>query len=811
MHAIEQLASDIRFAIRQLRRHASFTTAAILMLALGVCASVAIFAFVDAALIKPLPYRDSARLVGVYETVPMFPRSNLSYFDYLDWKRLNTSFSALDVYNRTGFIMRTASGAEPVRATRVSDGFFRTLGVTPVLGRDFRPGDDLPSAARTTLVTYATWQSRYGGRADILGTTVTLDDEPVTIIGVLPRTFHFVPGEPAEFWPSLSPTRGCDKRRSCHNLYGVARLKDGVSIEAAFANVTAIATQLQKEYPDSNRDQGASLAPLNEVIVGDVRPILLLLLAGAGLLLTIASVNAASLLLVRSESRAREVAVRRTLGASWGRLVGQFATEAIVLVATGSLIGVVAAHWLMRLLISLVPAYMMAGMAYLRDVGLNVRVGLFAGAIALAATLLFTLIPSLRLAATRDSQEALAEGSRGSAGRLWRKLGARLIVVELAIAVVLLASAGLLSQSLYRLLRVDVGFQPDRVAMLQVGAPDASYGSAEKLEALQREIIGRVERLPGVESAGIASQIVLSGNGNTTWLRVIGRPWPGERLETPFREITPGYLRTIGATLIRGRHFAESDDRSKPNVAIINRTFARQHFKNEDPIGQHLTYLSDPPEPIEIVGIVGDLKEGPLDVATPPVMYIPYNQSASSNFGLAVRTAGSRPETILPALPALLREINRGIVSMDPMTLRDRVQNSPSAYLHRSSAWLVSGFAALALVLGVVGLYGVIAYSVSQRRREVGVRMALGAQRSAVYRLVLMEAGRLTLFGIVAGLIGALGAGTMMQSLLFNVRWWDVPTLAAVAIVLGVAALCASFIPARRAASVNPVEALRAE
>src|ERR1700733_7619492 len=391
---IENLQKDLRFAIRQLRKSPGFTCAAILVLALGICASVAICAFVDAVLVKPLPYRNPDRLLGVFERVPAFPRSNLSYPDYLDWKKLNSVFSSLDVYQRNGFLLSTAAGAEPVRAARVSDGFFRTLGVTPALGRDFYAGEDLPAAPRAVLLSYAAWQQRYGGRRDVLGRVVTLDGAPNVIIGVLPREFHFAPAEPAEFWTALHATGSCDVRRSCHGLYGVGRLKDGVSIETALGNVTWVAQQLEKQYPATNRDQGAAVAALTDVIAGDIRPILMVLLGGAGLLLLIASVNVAGLLLVRSESRTREIAVRTALGASSERLIRQFVTEAMVLVAAGSALGLASAHWAIQLLAGLISEDMMARMPFLQGLGLSARVIALAGAISLLAAALLSLPPS---------------------------------------------------------------------------------------------------------------------------------------------------------------------------------------------------------------------------------------------------------------------------------------------------------------------------------------------------------------------------------------------------------------------------------
>jgi len=807
---MDHLVQDTRFALRQLRKSPAFTSTAIFVLALGMCASVAIFAYVDASLIKPLPYRNPSGLVGVFEKIPLFPQSNLSYPDYLDWKRLNTVFSSLDVFQRDGFLLSTPAGAQPARGARVSDGFFRTLGIAPVLGRDFYAGEDLPGVERTVLLSYGAWQRRYGGRADVLGQVVTLDGAPNIIIGVLPRGFHFAPAEPAEFWTALHAASSCDLRRSCHGLYGVARLEDGVSLQAALNNVTLIAQQLEKQYPDSNRDQGAAVAPLTDVMVGNIRPILLVLLGGSGLLLLIAGVNVASLLLVRSESRRREIAVRSSLGASPARIIGQFVTEGLVLVAAGSILGVASASWAIQVLTKLIPADMLARMPFLDGLGLNIRVWAFAGAIALLAAALFSLTPVLQVSLP-EMRKGLAEGARGSAGNTWRRLGSKLVVVELATAMVLLVGAGLLGKSLYRLLRVDIGLRPDRLVTLQVMAPDATHATDPQSLALEREVVSRIESLPAVESVGVARLgLPLDGNGNTSWFRVMGRPWHGEHNEAPERYVSPGYFTTLGAKLVRGRYFTEADDASRPPVAIVNQALVRTHFPGEDPIGKQLLYLTASPVPIEIVGVVEDIKEGPLDVPTPPVLYTPFNQRARNDFGLVVRTRDAE-ESLLPVLAATIRQIDPGIVTYRGATMNERIHDSPSAYLHRSSAWLVGGFALVALLLGVVGLYGVVAYSASQRTREIGIRMALGARTASVYRLILKEAGWLTAAGVVVGLVCSVAAASLIRGLLFEVRSWDVETLATVAALLGISALAASLIPARRAASVNPVEALRAE
>jgi macrolide transport system ATP-binding/permease protein len=805
----ETTLQDFRFAMRQLRKNLGFSFTAILMLALGMCASVSIFAFVDAALIKPLPYENPSRLVGVYEMVSQCPLCNLSYPDYLDWKKLNKVFGSLDAYEHTGFTLNTPTGAQPARGARVSDGFFRTLGITPVLGRDFYAGEDLLSAPRTVMLSYAAWQNRYGGKKDVLGQAVTLNGDSNVIIGVLPPDFHFVPAEPAEFWATIHASSECDLRRSCHGLYGVARLKDGVSVQTALADVKSIAQQLEQQYPDSNRGQGANVMDLTEAIVGDIRPILMMLLSGAGLLLVIAGVNIASLLLVRSESRKREIAIRNALGAARIRMIRQFVTEASVLVAAGSVLGLLSSYWTMQVLTRLVPEDLLAHLAFLHGLGLNSRVLAFAGAISLVAAALFSLTPTLRLSLP-EMREGLVEGSRGSAGTTWRRLGSKLVVLELATAVVLLVGAGLLGKSLYFLLHVDIGLRPDHLATLQVVAPKSAYAKDEQVIALERQLMNEVSSLPGVKSVGMSSDLPVNGWGDTTWFRVLGRPWHGEHNEVPERDVSSDYFTTLGAKLVRGRYFAEAEDASKPHVAIINQAFAKEYFPGEDPIGKQLSSLSDPPVPMEIVGIVEDIKEGQLDTVNRSTLYMPFNQSVGNYFNVVVRTSQAE-QSLLPALVSTIHKLSPDIVSTDGATMTNIINDSPSAYMHRSSAWLVGGFAAMALLLGVVGLYGVVAYSVSQRTREIGVRMALGAQRRSVYHLILKEAGWLTAVGIVIGLACSVAAATLMRGLLFGMRSWDVPTLAAVAAVLAISALLASYIPARRAASVDPVEALRAE
>jgi macrolide transport system ATP-binding/permease protein len=807
---IETVVQDLRFAIRQLRKNPGFSGTAVLVLALGIAASVSIFAFVDAALLRPLPYREPGRLVNLFERNTLGPRFHLSYLDYLDWKRLNKVFSSMDVYEADGDILATPAGAQWVRAADVSDGFFRTLGVVPALGRDFHAGEDLPSAPRSILLSYTAWQKRFGGRANVLGEAVTLNGVSRTIIGVLPQHFHFAPVEPAEFWTTISTDNSCAKQRDCHNHLGVARLKDGVTPASALADVTTIGLQLEKQYPGSNTDRHGYLLPLADVIVGEIRPILLVLLGGAALLLLIANMNVASLLLVRAESRRREIAVRGALGASRLRLLRQFVTEGVVLAAAGSVLGLTGAYGAMRSLARFIPTDMMASMPYLRGLGFNFHVMVFAAAISLAAAALFSLTPMLRLPVTAI-REGLTDGGRGAAGTTWRRFGLNLVVVELAAAMVLLVGAGLLGKSFYRLLHVDIGMEPDHLAAIAVVAPATAYAKDAPRIALERQVLGRVKSLPGVTSAGIVSDLPVGDGDGTTTFRVAGRPYNGQTNEVNDRDVSAGYFTTLQARLLRGRYFAETEDASKPHVAIINEAMARKYFPGEDPIGQRIGDDQLKADSLkEIVGVVDDIKEGPLDMTARPAYYQPFNQGPDDSFYLVVRTTQAEA-SLFAALATAIHEIDPAIATFGAVTMSERVHDSPSAYLHRSSAYVVGGFAGLALLLGVVGLYGVIAYSVSQRTREIGVRMALGAQRGSVYQLILKEAAWLTALGIGAGLVCSIATAMLTRKLLYGVDAWDLSTFVAVAIVLAAAAILASYLPAHRAASVNPVEALRAE
>lgn len=806
---LQSLRNDFRFALRQLRQNPGFAATAILVLALGVAAGTAIFAFLDAALLLPLPYKDASRLVVAFEATDKCLECNLSYPDYLDWKTANTVFSSFDAWDVSVYLWRSAEGMQSIRSARVSGGFFRNLGVSASLGRVFTDADDIPASPRTVLLTYDFWQTRLGGRQDVLGQSLILDDASYSVIGVLPREFHFAM-RAAEFFTTIHDPNECERSRACHDLYGLGRLRPSVSIDAATSDMKAIAARLEQQHPDSDKGRSARLTPLRDAIVGDIRPTLLVLSTAAGLLLLIAFVNVASLVLVRAESRRRETVLRAVLGASGGRLLRQFFIEAVALVGVATALALPAASAAIPWLFTLIPERRLRGMPYFRYVGLHPHVLLFAAAVSLLAIALFSLTPALRLSLS-NLRENLAEGGRGSAGTLWKRFGSKFVAAELAIAMVLLASAGLLGKSLYRMFQVDLNFNPAHLATLEVDVHDPSHAQDARRVTLSRRLLERLSAMPGVASVAHTSDLPITCNCGSFAFRVLGHPWRGERDTALNREVSPEYFKVLQARLIAGRFFNQSDDASKPRVAIVNRAVARRFFPGEDPVGKTIGDAELSAKSLaHIVGVVDDIREGDLVDPLVPAVYYPYNQGDGLSFFVVVRTRPD-PASMMPGLVRAIHEVDPNLGVRNEFVMDRRIEDSPAAFLNRSSAWLVGAFAGSALLLGAIGLYGVIAYSVGRRTREIGVRMALGAQPGAVYRLILGQAAFLAAAGIAIGLACSIATASLLRNLLFGVASWDAPTLTGVAAVLSVCALLAGYLPARRAASVNPVEALRAE
>ena len=807
---LRDLLRDLGYSLRRLRRTPGFALTAIAVLALGVGAATTIYAFVDATLVKPMPYREPTRLMALFEHNPVGDRFHLSDFDYRAWKQRNHVFISLDVYEPYRDLLNTPRGPEKVSAAMVSDGFFRTLGVTPGLGRDFLPGEDRPSAPQTTILSYATWKYRFAGDEKVLGRTVKLGGESYTIVGVLPRGFHFAPAGRVEFWATLHGD--CEGYRTCFPFYGVARLRDGVSPAAAYEDVSAIAREIANEYPQYNRDRSATMVPLTEVILGDVRLTLMALLSGAGLLCLIGFVNVASLLLVRAEKGKRETAVRAALGASNIRLLRHFTVEGFLLAGFGCLLGIALAMGSMGTLTKQIPPNLLENMPYIENIHLSARATLFAAAVSAIGGALFSMGPAFHFLFS-DLRTRLTEGGRGAASMGWRRLGASLVATEIAITVVLLVGAGLLTKSFYRLLHVDVGIRPSHLALLHVSRQSPGSDAASNVQ-FERHVVTRIAALPDVTAVGVSGKpVVASGEDfkqTMAHYRAVGRPTVGLGPEPMDEIVSADYFETLGARLIAGRTFTEADDAAKPRRAVINRTLAKELFPSEDSVGKQILSAFDPEHPIEVVGVIDDIKDGALDLQPIPAVYSPFNQKPRSDFYVTVRTSQS-PESLLTSMVQAVHQIDPTLIANEEETMTARIDNSEAAYLHRSAAWVVAGFATLALLLGTVGLYSVISYSVGQRTREIGIRMALGAQKPAVYRLILGESAKPVVAGLVGGLISSLWLTVFLRGMLFGVSPWDKETMCVVASVLVAASLVASYIPARRAASIEPTEALRAE
>ena len=805
------LWQDIQYGMRVLLRRPSFTIVAVLVLTLAIGANVTIFSFIDTALLRPLPYRDPEQLVKIWDSrqAEVYSRFEASYPDYLDWKQQNQAFSSLAAYGGGGnVVLAGADGPQMIKAGRVSDNFFQTLGVLPLFGRLFQSGEDLESAPRYAVLSYSFWQRQFGGRRDVLGQSVTLNSVPRTIVGVLPKNFHFAPIGEVDLYVTLHAGGGMRIRRNLHWLHPVGRLKPGVSREQAQGMMNVVAVNLEKQYPDSNKELRTVVVPLSELITGQIKPILLVLLSAVGLLLLIACANVANLLLARSATRAKEFAIRSALGARRWRVIRQVIVEGTLLATVGTVSGIVFAIIATRWMILTLPKEALQSMPYLENISVDPRILLFAGGLGLLTALLFSLPPALGLSAPLHN--ALREAGQQSLAGSWRKFGSSLVVAEVAISAILLVASGLLLKSLFHLLTVDTGFNVSRLTTFYVFPDSRRYIEDPQAIVLHDKLVDGLHGVPGVSAVGVTSTPPIVG-GNTSLFRVLGAPLTPLPYEANSRDIDPGYFSTLQAKLNAGRYFDEHDDAKAPQVVILNETLAKIAFGSENPIGKQIVFTYNAQEkPREVVGVVSDVHEGELNVADKPAIYTPFAQSPDSFFAVVVRSDLDQA-ALRPALERAVHQVDPGIVLYQMQTMEDLIAQSPAAVMHRYPAWLVSVFAMSALMLGIVGLYGVMSYLVSQRTREIGVRMALGAPRGKVVRLILGNGIRLAAIGIVAGVAGAVLAGYTFRSVLFGVEPWDIATLLAVAAILAAICGAASYVPALRASRLDPVKALRYE
>ncbi len=806
------LLADLRFALRGMRKSPGFTAVAILTLALGIGANTAIFSFVDGVLLKPLPNPHPEQLVMLWEKPPGGERNGISALNYLDWQNQSKSFRYMSAVAGNTLTLSGSGEPQQLKATLVSASYFELWGDHAALGRTFAFDEDQPGKDKVVVLTNRLWQSRYGSDTKVLGKSITLDGSNYTIIGVLPPGVY--DRNWCEIWLPLA-FEPAKLTRNFHWLRAFGRLKPDVNLQQARAEMDAIGARIAKDYPDSNHGWGVTVDRLVDRIVGpQLRQSLYVLLAAVVAVLMIGCANLANLMLARAAVRDREVAIRSALGAGRVRLVRQFLTESLVLSIAGGVAGLGLGYLLMRGIQAWMPPFMVPAQA---DVRLDLRVLLFTFAVAVVTGVLFGVVPAVQ-ASNRDAADALKEGGRANTGSVSRhRLRSVLIVAEVALAFVLLAGAGLLIRSFLRLESVDTGF--DSTNVITMGLPmsmDKNTDGARVANYL-REITAAVETVPGVRDVAVTSALPMQGWGFGMPFQIVGQP-PLDRANRPacfFKIVSASYFRGLGMKFRKGRGLSDNDTKGGAPVTVINETMAKKFFKNEDPIGKQILVQQivtgkrelGPEVPWQVVGVVADEKVGSLDDISPG-MYVPVTQSPIVGMDLLVRGAGD-PMLLIKAIQHRVWEINKDQPLTNIKTLEEIKTETLAS--NRLRTVLLGTFAAIALLLAAVGIYGVISYTVAQRTHEMGIRAALGAGALDLLKLVIGNGMLLAIIGLILGFLGALGLNRLLASLLFETSATDGPTLVAVALVLGLVAFLACYVPGRRATRVDPMVALRYE
>lgn len=803
---MEPLWKDFRFAIRLLLKNPAFTGVALAALVLGIGANTAIFSVVNAVLLRPLPFKDPERLAILLEYSPRTGKPNvINPQNFKDWERRNRSFEKMAAYIDSTINLTGDGRPEQVYGGYVTREFFPVLGVSPMLGHNFLPEEDKSDSGQVILLSHGLWQRRYGADPNIVGKKIQAGSQPTTIVGVMPADFRF-PAMKAQLWVLITIKPGAARRG--RYLTGIARLKPGVAVEQARTEMAGIASQLAIEQPEFNRKWGATVIGMNEHFAGDLRAPLLVLLGAVALVLLIACANVANLLLMRSSARQRELALRVSLGATRWRVIQQMLVESALLGMVGGALGLVVAVWAKDVLLSMLPESM--SVAKVNSVAIDANVLVFCLGLSLLTGVLFGLVPALR-ASRPNIGETLKEGGRGSSGSLSRnRLRAALVAGEMALALMLLVGAGLLIKSLLRLENLSPGFQPEHILTMSVNLASSRGATPEQRVAAWEQVLERVRQVPGVNSAGSIAFPPLGPILPATGFWVAGKPEPkpGDQPVTGVSVVTPGYFATMSIPVVKGRALNERDRSNTPLVTVISQALAKQFLADTDPIGQKLYVQWGRKTPYEIVGVAGNVRHTGLEKETMPTVYFADAQEPSGGGTLVIRTA-AEPMRLARAIEAQIHSLDKDQPIADVVPMNEFL--SKAVARPRFQSVLLAVFAGLALTLAGIGIFGVMSYSVAQRTSEIGIRVALGAQRGQILKLVVGQGAVLMLIGIAGGLAGAFALTRVLRSLLFEVTTTDPVVFASVPLLLCVVALTATYLPARRAAKMDPLTALRYE
>jgi len=799
---MQNFFKDFSYAIRMLAKYPGFTAIAVLTLALGIGANTAIFSFVNAALLKPLPYASPERLYVLGEPREQMEEVDVavSYPDFQDWRRAAKSFESLAGYTPYSLTMSGSSAPESLDVARVTPDFFPTLGVSPVIGRDFQPADDLGQGARVVILSHEFWKSHYGNSSTALGQVLHLNGAAYNIIGVLPKNFEFAPAGSPQLWLPLNATGDMATRRGLRWLRVVGRTRSGISFSQAFAEMQTINASLAAAHPSENRSIQIAMRSLRESITGRIRPLLLVLFGAVGFVLMIACANVAHLTLARATTRKKEIAVRVALR--------QLLTESLLLSLIGGALGLLWAVWGIRALISFVPERTRLEMPYLSSVHADMTTLFFLLVLIVLTGIAFGIVPALQVSKS-ECADTLREESRTSAGNRSTWLRDGLVVAELSVSIVLLTGAGLMVRSLSALLHQNPGFDRTNLLTFVVNLPEASYKGDPAIRQFAKRLSNALQELPGVKETAVISKLPVTGNGNTIRFLIEGRPKPkGTEDEGSIRDVSTSYFSVMKIPILKGRTYEPQDaESSAPQRIVINQAFADRYLAGENPIGKRVRFTFSDSQPYqEIIGVVANESTEGLDAAMQPIMYSSFERGPDSAFYVVMRTPED-PQIVISSARHALRGIDPGVPMIEPRSMEAVISDSYAVFLRRFPSRLITGFAVLALILAVIGLYGQISFGVAQRTREIGVRMALGAEYRDVLRLIVGKGLLLTSAGVLIGIAAALA----LTRLLFGVTPNDPSTFAAVVVLLATVSLAASLVPARRAARIDPIVALRYE